>query len=228
MVMAMKLDFRSCLAEDVTLLDHINPTPSIESFHRQRFARQQAGTSSFVLAWLDGSPVGHAEIRWNGCGDPQVRIAHPRCPEINGLEVFPVALRSRGIGRRLIAHCEQFARQRGYRQIGLGVADVNPRAARLYLSLGYDGSRRYLDRYSCLDSTGTRHRFADPCRFLTRRLSDDHRELCHRANEIASKSGHGSTRGTTWRVTDAICEIQWRACLTPTLARKITCAASER
>ena len=166
----MNLTFQPCRPADVALLDRVNPSPSVDSFHVGRFDRQRSGDSAFLLAWQDRVPVGHAEIRWTGCRDEAVRTAYPRCPEINGLEVFPDRLRGNGIGTALIEACEELARDNGYRQIGLGVAQANPRAARLYRRLGYAGFMSYLDRYSCVDSTGTRHDFADPCVFLTRPL----------------------------------------------------------
>src|SRR5699024_1592999 len=56
--------------------------------HAARFARQQAGTSTYYLAvapeLADGF-VGSAEIRWDGNANLEV----PRCPEVNGLQVWP-------------------------------------------------------------------------------------------------------------------------------------------
>jgi GNAT superfamily N-acetyltransferase len=115
--------------------------------------------------------VGSCEVRWAGCAAEQVRARYPGCPEINGLQVWPAQLRSRGIGRALVAVAEDEARRRGYAPIGLGVADDNPRAAALYGRLGYaDGGCRTSDRYSWLDDGGGRHDVADPCRFLVKQV----------------------------------------------------------
>lgn len=166
----MAVKFRDCTDSDVALLDRLNPSPSVESFHAQRFAAQRRGDGTYLLAWRRGVVVANALIVWRGCADESVRTAHPLCPEINGLEVFPAELRSRGIGSALIAACEQRASARGFTNIGLGVADQNQQAHRLYRRLGYDGETTYLDRYMCVDSMGTTHHFADPCRFLTKSL----------------------------------------------------------
>src|ERR1022692_3556307 len=94
------------------------------------------------------------------------------CPEINGLAVWPTGLRSHGIGTAIIGAAEALARERGRSQIGLGVDDDNPRAAALYLRLGYqETGRRYLDRYYYLDDNGHRHDVADPARFLVKNLT---------------------------------------------------------
>ncbi|MGH8795113.1 MAG: GNAT family N-acetyltransferase [Stackebrandtia sp.] len=166
----MKLYFRRCRDADVALLDQLNPTPSVNSFHAQRYAAQESGDATYLLALNERRPVGHALVKWNGCADDEVRDVHAGCPEINGLEVFPARLRSRGIGSQLIAACEDLARQRRLRWIGLGVADHNPRARQLYHSLRYSGRIRYVDRYTCIDSFGARHDFADQCVFLVKQL----------------------------------------------------------
>ena len=184
----VELEYRPCRLRDVPVLDRLNPGPTVVSFSVQRFARHEIGYSTFLLAWTADSPVGHAEILWNGCRDDQVRRAHPDCPEITGLEVFPAALRGHGIGTGLIGACEDLARQRGYRRIGLGVAIANPRAADLYRRLGYRGDMAYRDRYSCVDSFGAQHNFEDPCVFLTRPLFAGCSDLCHRTNYLPRKS----------------------------------------
>lgn len=178
----MRLRFRQCRPQDVALLDRLDPSPSLASFHVNRFERQTAGVGTYLLAWRRRSLVGHAEILWDGCRDAAVNVAHPHCPEINALDVFPESVRSQGIGSALIRACEDLARERGRSRIGLGVADSNPRAAGLYQRLGYTGSTRYLDRYTCIDSMGNRYDFADPCVFLTRAINTDDSDLRHRAN----------------------------------------------
>ena len=60
---------------------------------------------------------------------------------------------------------------RGLGWIGLGVADDNPRAAALYLRLGFgETGCRYLDRWEMVNEGGERQAFADPCRFLVKNL----------------------------------------------------------
>ncbi|MFD9963378.1 GNAT family N-acetyltransferase [Amycolatopsis sp. NPDC059020] len=89
---------------------------------------------------------------------------------MNGLDVAEDR-RSRGIGTALLATAETCARNRGYHHIGLGVDDDNPRAAALYLRLGYrETGCRYLDRYSYVDADGSSHDVADPARFLVKDL----------------------------------------------------------
>ncbi|MFD9893370.1 GNAT family N-acetyltransferase [Amycolatopsis sp. NPDC059027] len=164
------VDIRECRADDVPLLETHLPSPGANRYHEARYRRQAENTSTFLVAWDGDRPVAVGEIRWNGCAAPEVRASFPGCPEINGLDVAEDR-RSRGIGTALLATAETCARNRGYHHIGLGVDDDNPRAAALYLRLGYrETGCRYLDRYSYVDADGSSHDVADPARFLVKDL----------------------------------------------------------
>ncbi|WET81647.1 GNAT family N-acetyltransferase [Amycolatopsis sp. QT-25] len=162
---------KPCQEEDIALLREHIPTPGQPERHTTRFERQQHGHSTFLIAWAGALPVGAGELLWRGCSAPEINQHYPDCPELNGLDVWPPELRSRGIGTALIAAAEKLAHQHGRHRIGLGVDDGNPRAAALYLRLGYrETGRHYLDRYAYVDSDGTRHEIADPARFLVKDL----------------------------------------------------------
>jgi hypothetical protein len=88
--------------------------------HAARFARQEQGISSFLIAWLDGSPVGSCEIRWSGCQASEVHAQVGDCPEINGLQVWPEHHQSQGIGTALIAAAEDCSRLHGRMSIEVG------------------------------------------------------------------------------------------------------------
>lgn len=119
------MDIAVCRAEDLAVLEHFMPSAGVDGHHAARHARQRAGESTHLIPWLDGRPVGHAEVRWTGCEAPEVRLAQPGCPEINGLLVWPESLRSRGIGTALVRAAERLARERGVGVMGLGVGDDN-------------------------------------------------------------------------------------------------------
>ncbi|MFC7550052.1 GNAT family N-acetyltransferase [Plantactinospora sp. GCM10030261] len=162
------MEIRAVREEEVSHLESWLPTGPTGD-HARRFARQQEGTSTFLVAWRGDTPVGSVEVLWDGPRAPAVRARFPDCPELNGLQVWPERLRSQGIGRTLIAYAEHLAR-RGSTRIGLGVADGNDRATVLYERLGYlDAGCRYLDEYDRVDDAGTHH-VADPCRFLIKGL----------------------------------------------------------
>ncbi|WP_198684003.1 GNAT family N-acetyltransferase [Brachybacterium sp. YJGR34] len=158
---------RPCAAGDLEPLECWAATGNSRT-HEQRFARQLAGTSTYFLATLREGPdafVGSAEIRWDGCLDEAV----PRCPEINGLQVWPEELQSRGIGTAMLDLLEQKARERGHQMLGLGVTEDGPK--RLYLRRGYeDTGIDYVDRYTWIDEHLIEHHVADPARWMAKRL----------------------------------------------------------
>jgi GNAT superfamily N-acetyltransferase len=164
------MDITVCRAEDIERLEAHLPSHSVDGSHAARYARQRAGDSTYLIPWLGGRPVGHAEVRWTGCAAPEVRAVRPGCPEINGLFVWPESLRSRGIGARLVRTAEELARERGIGVMGLGVGDDNPRAAALYARLGYRPTVAYVDRWAYQDGAGVRQERADPCVFLVKEL----------------------------------------------------------
>ncbi|MFF4252972.1 GNAT family N-acetyltransferase [Streptomyces sp. NPDC001663] len=162
------MEITVCRAADVPLLDRYMGATAATSFHARRFARQEAGECTYLVAWLDGRPVGHTEMRWIGCDAPEVTVD---CPEIGGLGVWPEELRSRGIGTQLIRAAEELARERDLPVVGIGVGRDNPRAATLYARLGYRPVVDYLDRYTYVGTDGVEHECVDPCTFLTKRLA---------------------------------------------------------
>ncbi|NUQ98086.1 MAG: GNAT family N-acetyltransferase [Streptomyces sp.] len=161
------MEITVCRAADVALLDRYIPSPGVTSFHAGRFARQEAGDCTYLLAWLEGRPVGHTEMRWIGCEAPEVAVD---CPEIGGLGVWPEHLRSRGIGTQLIRAAEELARERALPVVGIGVGRDNPRAAALYARLGYRPVTDYLDRYTYIDADGAERECIDACTFLVKEL----------------------------------------------------------
>ncbi|MFH9724706.1 GNAT family N-acetyltransferase [Streptomyces sp. NPDC017254] len=164
-----RTEIRPCRAADVPLLDRHLPAPGAPTRHADRFARQEAGAGTYLLAWRDGVPVGHGQVRWDGCAAPEVRAAVGGCPEFNGLDVR-AGLRGQGIGTALIRAAEELARERGGTLLGLGVGRENPRAAALYARLGYAPVVAYTDPWSRTDAEGRTHACADACVFLVRTL----------------------------------------------------------
>lgn len=159
---------RPCQADDLPALEAWQPTGNSHT-NSWRFSHQQAGTSTYYLAAFRQTPgqfVGSCEIRWDGCAAPEV----PRSPEINGLQVWPEHLKSRGIGTQILALVEHEALARDHTSLGLGVDD--PRAKALYLRLGYTYSGvDYVDRYTWTDASHQVHHVADRAQWMTKTLN---------------------------------------------------------
>ena len=169
-LMSTAIRVRPATEEDIGVLERELPlhTPSR---HRECLADQAAGRLTYLVAWQGSAPVGQGLIHWPGPRNPAVQQHLPDCPEIFMLGV-PEPLRSRGVGRALIARLEQVAADRGMRRIGLGVALTNPRARSLYERLGYHevGAPPYVDRWYWVDASGMERVEEDPCVFLVKAL----------------------------------------------------------
>jgi GNAT superfamily N-acetyltransferase len=164
-------EIRAAAPADLPVLERELPMAT-PARHRECLAQQAEGAITYLLAWRGTSPVGHGLVHWSGPRDATIAARLPGCPEIYNLGVTE-ALRSRGIGGRILAGLEALAAGRGHPRVGLGVALANPRARRLYERLGYRdaGAPRYVDRWHRLDAAGAHHLVEDPCVFLVKELA---------------------------------------------------------
>jgi GNAT superfamily N-acetyltransferase len=85
--------------------------------------------STYLIAWKDARPVGHAHIAWTG--------THLGLPEIQDVFVRPEE-RRHGVATQLTHAAEETARGRGWNSISLSVSEEGNAPARmLYAKLGY-------------------------------------------------------------------------------------------
>jgi ribosomal protein S18 acetylase RimI-like enzyme len=136
--------------------------------HRKRLEQQERGEAAYLVAWLDGRPIGHLLLEWNGGPGPS-----SPWPALSDISVHP-DLQSRGIGSRLMEHAEQLAAQRGCRQVGLSVALDNPRARALYERRGYrdSGIGTHDSRWPYLDEHGQEYWHEETCVQMVKLLTD--------------------------------------------------------
>ena len=108
-------------ADQVELVDRYLPL--------SRLSDQGGEGSTYLIAWEDDRPIGHAHIAWSG--------THLGLPEIQDVFVLPEH-RRRGIASRLTEAAEAEARRRGSDRISLSVSQEQNQAAKLlYEKLGY-------------------------------------------------------------------------------------------
>jgi ribosomal protein S18 acetylase RimI-like enzyme len=110
------VEIRSLKADELDLVDARLPLNRLD------------GADTYLVAWDEGEPVGHAHVAWEGTtlGIPEIQ------------DVFvPENLRGRGIGSELSRAAEQLAGQRGYARISISASIENDGALRLYRRLGY-------------------------------------------------------------------------------------------
>lgn len=158
----LQLSIRKCTAADLVKLK----ASIYSASHQKRFDKQLAGEAEYLVAWVGHEAVGFFLLDWHG------QQYLPGVPEISGGEVR-ADLRSQGIGTALLKRCESLAKKRGSKQICLLVAHDNPRARRLYESLGYrdSGIPDVVTEYDDTNLAGETRHFREECVLLVKELS---------------------------------------------------------
>ena len=118
----------------------------LRTHHRSRLDEQRTGRYVYLIAWIDGVPVGHV-----GVGFPNDRRVVDRCEWGDRALVSDLwvesAFSGHGAGRALMVELERRCREIGVHGIGLdsGVSDGYAAARNLYRSLGYaDDGRAFI------------------------------------------------------------------------------------
>jgi ribosomal protein S18 acetylase RimI-like enzyme len=102
--------------------------------HALRDARSRAAENELLVAIDDGRVVG--SVTYCPHGSPHAEISRPDEAEFRMLVVDP-SVSGRGVGRALVAACEERARASGCHRLVLSVIAHNDKAARLYEHLGF-------------------------------------------------------------------------------------------
>ena len=167
----MDIDVRPLSRREIPLLDAHLDVERLAGRHDDRFAQQRDGRLTYLIAWLDGTPIGHAMVRWTGATDAFVAERIQGCAHVEDLFVMP-DLRSRGIGTRILGHGERLAVERGFTQLGLAVGIDNPRARALYERLGYvdTGFGVFEIGGAYTDIQGRQREWREMCEYLAKRL----------------------------------------------------------
>jgi ribosomal protein S18 acetylase RimI-like enzyme len=117
------VEIRECAEGDPDLLERHMPTGGHDA-HPHHFARQRAGTGTYLIAWRETLPVGCCLILWDGSFAPEIREALPDAVEISNVHVHPEA-RGQGVGTALIQAAEHRIGTRRRCVVTIGVAVDN-------------------------------------------------------------------------------------------------------
>ena len=112
-------------------LDDLLAVPQIADYLEGWGRRGDAG----MIAVQEGRPVGACWFRLMTTEHPGYGFIAEDIPDI-GLAMLP-GHRDRGVGRRLLEATVALARRRGFRALGISVAEANRRARHLYESVGF-------------------------------------------------------------------------------------------
>ncbi len=139
--------------------------------HADDLHDQSLSYTSFLVAWLQDKPVGHALVRWLGPREEIVMKDYQNCPEIYRLKVLE-EFRSQGVATAIIKECENEALKRQCLTIGLGTyLNINSEN-NLYIRLGYETSSvsSYIDTYKTKLEDRTVATIRKETIFLTKRI----------------------------------------------------------
>lgn len=135
---------------------------------RDRFEAQEKGESLLLIAWEGDEIRGRMGRLYLASKYDVVREKLGDFPEINGLDAWP---QGTGVGTKLIAAAEDFARSRGFDRIGIAVLVDNTAARRLYERLGYEYWGEVTDVTEYRNEAGeVIHVDKDPAAYLLKRL----------------------------------------------------------
>lgn len=180
----VELTIRPIEKSDLCKMD-ITFKSEFERTHADDLHEQSLSNISFMVAWLNGHPVGHALVRWKGPREVTVRREYADCPEIYRLRVLK-EFRSQGIATAIIKECENEALKREFLFIGLGTHPEISSEDNLYLRLGYKTSAvtSYIDEYKIRLDDGSVETIRKDSQFLIKRLKDRDTRYC-----LTRKSG---------------------------------------
>jgi len=113
-------------------------------------------------------------LKWSGPPEAPMTEHFRPCMELSDVFILP-AYRGNGIGTRLLDTAEKLARERGYPRLGLGVADDNVEAWRLYTRNGFrdSGLGTYPIKWTWIDDAGEGHPQEELCVYLIKTLDKE-------------------------------------------------------
>lgn len=163
------IEVRKCEEGDFVVLRRTIPRPE---FHDDRFESQQKGNSVYLIAWDGQVPVGHLNLKLKGSDEEYVKSKLGIFPELNAIGTYPPEMRSKGIGRKLIARAEEICRKKGFEKVGLAVDTSNVRARELYEKLGYEdsGIGEFDSFWYETQDDGSKLKIVDHCVYLVKSL----------------------------------------------------------
>lgn len=148
-LMSSKIAIRRAKDQDIktlyALTERLGKVSEADYFE-QCLELQDHGKREFFIVEFESEPCGYAILNWY----PKYALFKKlELPEIQDLNIVP-NMRNKGLATHMITHCENVARARGFKEMGIafGLHSSYGPAQRLYVKLGYipDGQGATYDR----------------------------------------------------------------------------------
>lgn len=170
----LRVEVRACASDaDADAAEQALPSRGRRTHHR-RWAAQQAGEGTYLLAWHGSLVVGHVILRHTSRFPEVSEAMAGEHPELLRLAVAPHALR-RGVATALLGAAAGLAReQHDVRLLGLAIPDENEAALVLCRRLGWVRSPglSLVDAWTWTDERGREHEEEDVCGYWTLTLPE--------------------------------------------------------
>ena len=115
------IQVRPLSENEVAVVDDALPLNRLDQWRRDG--------STFLIAWDEGRPVGHAHVAWDG-----TKLGAPEIQDVYVAE----SVRRRGVATALTHAAEAEALERGHDRLSLSVGTGNFAAQALYVRLGFE------------------------------------------------------------------------------------------
>ncbi len=164
------IDIKPARREELDTINKYLPT-NLPNFHENGIKGQEEGLSTWLIAWVDGVPVGHARVCWNGYRNEEVTKIIGVIPHIESVGVAE-KYRRQGIGTELTKKAIEMAVEKGFTKIGLAVgATDNPYAKEMYEKLGFIdwGQGNIVDSWEVVEN-GEKRMESEVCTYLVKNL----------------------------------------------------------
>ena len=127
---------RKAKLEDLVTLKIFLPS-EIPGFLEEVIKEFNNMEADWILAFDQGSEVGHLRIRWGGTKNTYAKQFVKKTPNI---ECFGIKqeYQSLGIGTKILKTAEELIKNHGYRLAGLSLEITNAKAKEFYLKRGYN------------------------------------------------------------------------------------------
>jgi GNAT superfamily N-acetyltransferase len=132
-----RFEIRPAQAEELDIICAAFPDRP-RSLHEERFLQQQDGHGPYLIAWLEGEPVGHIELQLPDDRDLDSMLEGRGAAWAEDLWVTPSA-RGRWIGPALMRALEQEARRAGVERLVFfaGISPDYAAARAIYAWMGW-------------------------------------------------------------------------------------------